>query len=504
MNKKLVCIGITSILLLTSINILAADVNSYKDEDNEIPFILPDAGAPMAHCDRQMSDNIRLPAPTDNVKIIWNRRAIANDKVGGWISGNGVIAACTFSDIRGDNLLVYDYYGNLIWRSKYLLNYNTAVSVPIVDVHGRIIACDNSNIIMVDPFDYDDDGKIVEWKSALPKGGTPFSPTITEDGIIILATNAGPVYAYDSKDGTLLAYKYLKMDQNDPEEEGFFETLNTPSVKGERVYISTHYNNYTLIPDTGRLYAIDVDPYNPNEDMRLNIAWFYEFPAPSGCSPLLIDNTLYFDGNRSITKDPQLFAVTDMGDYGKEEWRVYTPNVNDASPARDTRGGFWTVDGIDGFLMHYSTEDGQVLEKIDVDGIIQEPGTHKPCSVISIAGNETNPIIIVAALSTDPFNPSSYVIAIDLANNNTLLWKVLISELATISLESCFGQFCILMNNGKPRILFVTLLGGVWAIGNKKTLSISMPKSKTINTPILNFLKNMFPILQKLLQQTRQ
>jgi outer membrane protein assembly factor BamB len=327
---------------------------------------------------------------------------------------------------------------------------------------------------MVDPYDYDADGRIVEWISEFPEGGLSFSPVITEDGIIFIATTKGPIYAYDSRDGALLGWRYLTADKQvnllaqvlDVNDCGFFVTVNAPCVRGSRVYMLTHYKQGVfLFPHYARLYAIDVDPYNPNMEDRLKIAWYYEFGGPSGASPLLINNTLYFDGNRSFLMNPYIYAVTDMGNYGKDEWKKAFPTPIDASFALDPRGGFWIVDAWGGRLAHHSTEDGSVIEEIDVDGLVQEPGRHKPSSVITMCGNETRPILIVSATAIKLFRSSSYVIAIDLAADNSLLWKVKISDGSLFSLDFPFGQYPVLMKNGEPRVVFSTIRDGVWAIG---------------------------------------
>ncbi len=469
-------IVISAAMLLTAV-MHTGNATSIDDLD----FILPEAGCPMVHCDPQMTDLVHLPAPTDNVEIVWHRCELPSERTGysAWASGNGDIAACTFSGCR-DNLVVYDYDGNHVWTSGNLLNAFAVFSAPMIDVCGRIIACDNKVVIMVDPYDCDNDGKIIEWTSELPMGGLPYSPVITEDGTIIIATDRGPVYAYDSRNGTLLAWKYLKADGQinllyyilNIKDRGFYSTINTPCVNGNRVYISTQYKGKIGLPSLrhyARLYALDVDMHSQSIDERLKIAWYYEFGGPSGASPLFINNTIYFDGNRprpSFLENPHIFAVTDMGNYGVEEWKKAIPNPTLASFTCDPRGGFWIVDHIDRHLVHYATEDGSVIEEIDVDDIVQEAGRHKPSSVVSICGNETNPILIVSGTAIRFLRHSSFVIAINLTDDNSLLWKVKISDDNLFSIDFPFGQYPVLMKNDKPRIVFTTIRGGTWAVGS--------------------------------------
>ena len=62
-------------------------------------------------------------------------------------------------------------------------------------------------------------------------------------GTIIIATDRGPVYAFNSSDGSLIAWKYLGEDEKihplyrllNIDDPGFFSTTNTPCVKGNRI-----------------------------------------------------------------------------------------------------------------------------------------------------------------------------------------------------------------------------------------------------------------------------
>ena len=447
-----------------------------------IEFILPEWGGGMAHSDPSLSDYISLPAPKDNVKIIWHRSELSGEKAGAkgnGIAGNGKIAACTFSGFK-DNLVIYDYDGKRLWASGDLLNIYSFFSAPMVDIHGQVIACDNRVVILVDTFDCDNDSKIVEWISEIPYGGIPFSPVITEDGTLIVATDKGPVYAYNISDGSLIGWKFLGEDEKihpiyrllNIDDPGFFSTINTPCVKGNRIYISTQYKSPLGIPTLlhyARLYALDIEPDNPNIDERLTEVWHFDFGGPSQASPTLINGTIYFDGFRqkpSLFRDIHLFAVTDKGEYWVEEWRKAYPLQTYASYAYDPRGGFWYIDSLGGKLVHFSTEDGNIIEEIIIDELIQEEGLHLPSSVMTICGNDTNPILIVSASSLKLLKANSFVIAIDLEANNSLLWKVKLFEGFFISMDLAFGQYTILIKEDKPRIIFGSFRDGVWAIGS--------------------------------------
>ncbi len=448
----------------------------------EIDFILPEWGGGMVHSDPCLSDYISLPVPRNNVKILWHQNDLSGEKAGAkgnGIAGNGEIAACTFAGFR-DNLVIYDYDGNRLWSSGDLLNVYAFFSTPMVDIHGQVIACDNRVVIKVDTFDCDNDSKIVEWVSEIPFGGIPFSPVITEDGTLIIATDRGPIYAYNISDGSLVGWKFLGEDEKihpiyrllNIDDPGFFSTINTPCVNGNRIYISTQYKGPRGIPTLlhhARLYAVDIYSDNPNADNRLTEIWYFEFGGPSQASPTLINETIYFDGCRekpSLPRDIHLFTITDKGNYWEEEWRKEYPLPTYASFAYDPRGGFWYIDSFSGKLVHFSTEDGSIIEEIIIDDLVNENGKHLPSSVMTIAGNDTNPVLLVSASTLRSVISNSYVIAIDLEANNSLIWKVKLFEGFFISMDFAFGQYTILMKDDRPRVVFGSFRDGVWAIGS--------------------------------------
>ncbi|KYK23592.1 hypothetical protein AYK21_02345 [Thermoplasmatales archaeon SG8-52-2] len=437
----------------------------------------------MAHCDPTLSDYIKLPVPKNDIDIIWHRSNLSGERAGSkgnGVAGNGEIVACTYSGLK-DNLVIYDYDGNRLWSSGDLLNVYAFFSAPMVDIHGQVIACDNQVVIKIDTFDCDNDSKIVEWISEIPYGGLPFSPVITEDGTIIIATNKGPVYAYNITDGSLIGWKYIGEDEKihpiyrllNIDDPGFFSTINTPCVKGNRIYVSTQYKGPIGRPTLrhhARLYALDIYSNNSNVSNRIIESWFYEFGGPSQASPTIINDTIYFDGYRekpSLPRDIHLFAVKDNGNDWEEIWKRDYPLQTYASFAVDPRGGFWYVDPFGGKLVHFSTENGDIIEEIFIDELLDENGIHLPSSVMTICGNDTNPIIIVSASALIPFKSNSYVIAIDLQENNSLLWKVKLFEGFVFSFDLAFGQYTILIKDNNPRVVFGSFRNGIWAIGNK-------------------------------------
>jgi len=422
--------------------------------------LLPEQGCPMAHCDPQLSDLVHLPAPTGEVSEIWHRNDLPSERAGSrqglGCSGNGVIVACTYSGMS-DNLVVYDYDGNRLWSSGEALNANAYTSAPLVYANGDVVACDNTRVIR-----FDNAGQLV-WSASLQAGGVPISPVITESGVLILATFGGPIYALDSSDGTMLGHLYVRKDQNDP---GFFETLNTPAVRGNRLYVSTQHQ-VDGIPDSDNLawlVAIDVDPAAPTVDDRLKVAWHYEFGGQSGASPLIIGRTIYFDGDRpapGTEKAPHIFAVSDNGTSPVELWRKRALSKMNASFARDPRpaGGFWTYSLLSPWLIRLHQLSGRVMQAIDVDNLLGEEGRHIPRSAMTIAGTDAEPVMIILATALN--SGATYVIAVNLMSH-ALVWKV---EVTDIAWAFTAGQFPIVMQNGVPRVVFTTFNAGARAIG---------------------------------------
>jgi hypothetical protein len=451
--------------------------------DEQVPFEIPTVGCPMAHADRNMSDNCFLPVPKQNVGIVWHSLKLPGEKAGSvglGFSGNGYIAACTYEGVK-DNLVIYDYDGNILWSSGFLLDSFTATSAPMVDIHNRVIACDNKKIVLVDPLDYDHDGVILEWESPLPYKGLVLSPILLNDSTIVLATKNGPLYAFNSSNGHLISYTYLQTyDKDDPliiqlltRFHGFYETINTPCVQGNRVYVLAQFTTggiVSLCKRFGSLIAVDIVPNAPDEKERMKIAWHYDFGGPSGGSPLLINDTIYFDSEKasphSWTK-PYAHAIIDKGDRYEIKWVKRIPCIVYGSFAKDPRNSFWIIDNAGSKLHRTSVESGDILEYIDVDGIVNEPGKHIPCTVITICENEIRPILILGVNAIYSHFFSAYVIAIDLTNNNSLLWKVKVASGNISMLDFPSGQFPVLIKENASRIVFSTLQGA-WAIGEQQ------------------------------------
>jgi outer membrane protein assembly factor BamB len=455
------------------------------------PFELAPAGCPMAHCDGRMSDIVSLPPPAPGAQLIWHDPVTSpagtpfGSSRGLGCSGNGRTAACSFGRLPPDfentrtcdpairdTVVVYGYGdGNgsptRLWSSGTLLNCTAFASVPMISSSGEIIAADNRRLVR-----FSADGRVI-WDTAMT-AGIPVSPVPLDNGLVVTATFGGPISAYDSRTGSRVGMLDLASGT------GRFHTANTPAVRGNRIYVSTEFSESS---GTGRLYAIDailpagynpLDPSTYDPTAVLRVVWHVDFGGPSGASPLVVGDQIFFDGDRPFPDAPfapHVFAVRDLGSSGQKVWARSMGSAMRASFAQDPRGGLWlftagTSSDENKWLIRLVLEDsdgdgvGEVVERIDLDALVAEPGVHLPSSALSIAGTARAPVMLVGATAFAEGGTvlSTYVTAIDL-NGRSLLWKV--------QLPSNFtqGQFPILQGAHGPRVFFTNQDDGLWVIG---------------------------------------
>ena len=355
-----------------------------------------------------------------------------------------------------NNIIIYDYYGAKLWSSGNLINNNAYFSAPMVDIYNRVVVCDNQKLLMIDLNDFDNDGKNIEWMKSL-SGNTPISPSITENGVIILPTALGGVSAFDSTDGKFLYNINFPLS--------YSTCLNSPCINGNRLYILLHW----LVVDVyySRLYAVDVDPLASE---ILHIVWTYDYMGQSQATPTFIDGTLYFDSYISWNASAYIHAVIDLGSSYKLKWKIQCSGRTWFSFSKDPRGGFWYLDS-DWFrplnpgarkAFHY-TENGNIIESIFPDALINNGYQYIPMSVMEICGYNGRLIMILSANYHDALYQvvKNYVIAVDLSSGNTLVWSKQIENQSWMNYAG--GQYTILMdNNGaNPRIVFIKYQGGV-------------------------------------------
>jgi len=338
------------------------------------------------------------------------------------------------------------------------------------------------------PYHYDRINHVVVWNSPVPYGIMPMDPVFYEGNVIFETDPDGTVAAIDMTTGNVLAINSL----GNPElvtGGRQYSTQNSVCVQGNRVYVTTQYPSTNVLNHYhgdiyGRLYAVDVNPDATNPSDILKVNWSYSFPGQSQASPTLIKDTIYFDGfNGSHIKlngsksDPHIYAVYTNGTL---KWKVKYQNATGFSFAMDPRGGFWYEDlgflifgGGGRKLVHFNETNGKIIETIDMKTLLNDHGLFKkwpvyPCSCMTVCGTATHPIMIVSAVHC-PFIPFTgrWVVAINLSDHNSLLWKVSIPSPLGMNFPS--GQYTILTaSNHQSRVLFGTYFGGVMAIGTSR------------------------------------
>ncbi len=226
MKKRTKFFGVGAVVLL----ILMAFMPMVLTIDTPPAFTLPEWGGAMVHSDPHQTDYIEcLDVPKNQVGIVWENEETLGEKsgtIGVGVAGNREIAACTFHRFvpkQGeplDNLGIYEYDGSLRWKSDNILWASATFSTPMVDIYNRVIACDHIKILMIDLDDIMDGNhpdypeKNIQWLTEFGNivpfcTGIPFSPTITENGIIVLPTWGGPIFTFDSLTGEPLHHIYL-------------------------------------------------------------------------------------------------------------------------------------------------------------------------------------------------------------------------------------------------------------------------------------------------------
>jgi outer membrane protein assembly factor BamB len=429
--------------------------------------VIPLLGCPRAHCSPGNKDLAYLPPPGPNAEIVWHHNDFGGEKTGSYgglgCSGNGLIAACTFRNSQGyANMIVYNYNGTRLWHSGFLLDSGAYASAPLILGDNEIIISDTQKVIR-----FGNDGSVI-WRTDLPYGGLASSPVITKDGAVILASGRGPIYAVDSASGEILSTLFVRKSDTDP---GYFDSVNTPALYGNRLYTLTqHQIDGVPSPDNlGRLIAIDIDRNAPDMADRLKVAWYYEYGADSRSSPLRIGDVILFEGLRPEPgpgeEDPHIFGVRDDGASATELWRKRLPSMAFVSFARDPRGGFWHFIKGGKWWIRRSVLTGDVLELINLDDLVAEPGLHSPTSAMTVTGDKNNPITLMGVADWSG-NGDAYLIAVDMQQRN-LLWKVLISPGSETLLP---GQYPVLTNGLDTRVVFSSTNNGVWAVGEPAQL----------------------------------
>jgi hypothetical protein len=413
------------------------------------PFTLAPQGCAMAHCTMNLSGSAGVVPPVSSGTSVVAKKITPGASYGLGCSSNYSIVACTYQS-NSPSLIVFDGDGNRIFDSGTILDSLAWASVPIVSSQGEVIACDDQSIVR-----FAADGSVV-WQTKIMGTGSPISPVLTENGVVVLATSGGEISSYSVQTGALLGSFPVKLD-------GFsYGTQNTPSVNGNRIYVSMAAQN---LQSHGRLVAIDVDPTNPAGP--LSIAWSYVFGGPSGASPLFLNGVVYFDGS-SVNPGPfgtaTLFALQDAGTAPQLLWTdslvtskgISIPAV-ETTPLPDPRGGIWFFIAEQTVLQRLDAMTGALMQTIDLNSFFASSVQHVPTSALTmgLANPATgDPVMLLGIEPGSAAIGPALCIAIDLGAVPSLLWQAQITQQISKA-NAVFSQWPIVANKqGLPRVVF--------------------------------------------------
>lgn len=425
---------------------------------NSQSFVVGNKGCPMAHCDQRMTGAVNQPVPPGpGISRFFQDNSGSGSGFGLGCTSNTKVVACTYQGLASPTLVVYNADGVKMWDSGFHLNGSASASAAIVADDGGIVAADSRNVVRFSPT-----GSVI-WKKRF-NGGLPISPNYTDNGAIVVAGSDGTIAAYRVSDG--FAFTPIRLgDAN-----GFFQTRNSPAVRGNRMYVSL---DHEANENVGRLVAIDVNTSATN-GVYLTVAWTHDFTGPSGGTPLIFGDTIIFDGastnDTSTGATPFLRCVQDKGAAAVTLWTQIMPGPVKAAPTLDPRGGFWTFPAR-GSLMRFSTSPSSptssaptLLQTIDLHALTGEAGTQSPSSAMVMAdGLNGDPVMIVGIMSRpDGSGPTgaSMVAAIDVKNTR-LLWRDIVSP---TSQTVVISQFVITKSNaqvGKYSVGFPEVFQGL-------------------------------------------
>ncbi len=415
----------------------------------------------MSHCNPTLGDQENMVIPTGTITVLSSDLAPygSGNSLGASSNGNTIAVSFKNSD---PGLVVYDSNGNRMWDSGTLFDSTALFSAPLVGTDGKVIMADDKHLGLFNP-----DGSIFAW-TATP-GGTPISPILTQNGAIVLATKNGPVSIYSLATGALLGYQYLQ----DPGATNYYQTFNTPCTVGNRIYVSSSLTNDPT--NTGRLYALDINPANPNP---ISVAWYYTFGGPSGASPLCapangFNTVVFFDGDHAAPGNiggPTIYAVGDAGTSGVLQWSaaVTTGKVQanmpyDSDPVNGPCLWYFTP-GYPG-LFKLQLSSGKQVATIKTNALIPPPKGSRtaPSSAMSMATDPAgNPVMLIAFNTAPIGSGASYVAAINTLQQ-TLEWTVVVSSNNSNQVR---GQFPIVVDSsGTTRVAFATFSSGLMTVG---------------------------------------
>lgn len=369
-------------------------------------------------------------------------------------SCNGVNTCAASYQTAINSLVAYDLNGAIKWISGTLFGTTAKYSAPLVDATGKVVFADSYNIGF-----FNADGSVFSY-SATP-GGRPFSPVFTNNRVVILATMGGPISAYSLDSGALLGSYYPQ----DPGNPNYYDTKNTPSVVGNRVYISMALQNDPA--DTGRLYAFDISNSTVNPIVPVS---YFTFGGPSGASPTCVPNlrvggvtysaVVYFDGWHQAPGNvgpPTIFAVGDTGSSLTPLWSsTVTGGYIKSNMPVDMSGkpGLWYFPNGTPKLIKLSLDTGKQIESISTAHLLGPNVKLVPTSTMQMASDQNgDPEMFVGLEALPDTSGGSYVVGLNTLTGQ-MNWSLQVATSAVLNKLEC--QFPLIVDGqGTVRLTFV-------------------------------------------------
>jgi len=421
-------------------------------------FNLANNGCPMVHCDQQMSDNSTNIPPAANIGLVWQQYTNAN--LCTWCATNDSIVACSFMNTNNptiDNLVVFDFNGNIKFTDNNILNNTAGLSGHLIGEDGSVIVADTSNVVR-----FNADGTI-QWQTSTngAGGSQPMSLNLTANGQIIIASRGGPVAAYDKESGVQTSVIYPTGNLT----TGYYETLNTPAVRGNRVYLLCQKEGLNPT-NKGALISIDVTPTSMTE------VWEFPFRSESGASPTVINDTIFFDGdglNPGGPQIPKVFAVKDNGTAPSLIWTYDIPTGQRliSSVNLDPRGGIWFYPRPNyGKLVRLNQTNGFFIEEINYNSLINAANNVGINTSTTIFFDGGVPYMSFGVTPAPPLSlGEAYFVVLNLSTN-TIHWKYKLSSNAINFANAGSAPLLTIRKNGNTRLVAGTTNFGVMCFGD--------------------------------------
>jgi hypothetical protein len=400
-------------------------------------------------------------------------------------ASNGTYVACSYGTSGTacgtvgqlkNALVLYDASGTIQYSSDCLFDGNSANSAPLINTSGDVIMADDKIIARID-YPYPSAGGYT-WKTSLPGGGNPFSPTLIDDGTIVVIATKDPGYisAYWADTGVSIASTRVSGDPCSGGTCTYYETRNTPAASNTsptRFYVSMNAIGST---NYGLLVALDVDTGGGG---AINYGWGKAFGGPSGASPAVVGDVIYFDGSGQdhtySTASGWFFAVEDTGvnSYGSH-WSSDGVNVGAgripaAGSVDTTRSCVWVYLTPGASLYCVKEDDGSTPYSFSIRtySSLTFAVPASDMSLTQISGGDTVMVVgVVKGIDgpTDPLPPvanNGHVVAVQLTGTGgsfspSPYWEVTLPTVSS-GVQAAAGQFPILTNSdGDQVVAFAT------------------------------------------------